>query len=352
VVQLTLIGIGVSAGVEALLFKVHPRWGRERHIGVHRAGAIAGIGVASRYIGILLGFGVYGYGYSGGLRTPSHLSALITPLASWPEIGIMLLFYAWRRQVKSRPWILVYVVSTVMLTFIAGLLSSSFADVYVLFLVTGVAALLVGAVRLRLIIGLLAVLILAWPSVYALRNQGRIAAGATFYAYATSSDAQARISFDRLMSNAKVANESGVTVSGLPSYMLILRSGLIPRAVDSHRPLIQTGTLISEATGGTGRSSETFTTFGELWFLHGYGGFVLADALIALFGTVLFRQRGPYAFVLFGGVVANLLQAEAAFPDAIAGFLQFAVSAAVALMILRPVRASRGLRRPESRLSS
>jgi hypothetical protein len=121
----------------------------------------------------------------------------------------------------------------------------------------------------------------------------------------------------------------------------MVRFGLIPRFVDPFpRPELATGKLVSVATGSSEDSSVTFTLFGNILVLGGWGvaSLVVTVAAIATAVSLLLRKITPMRMALVVGLVINPLWIESTYPDFVAGVLQGWVSTAAALLMITVVR--------------
>jgi len=337
VYEVTLLGLGVTFAVESCLRFLPSRWGRSRPINLCRAGGIALVGAGSILLSTRLGVGVYGYGVSAGLQHASSLGSLLTPLQWWEPTGLALVIYGQEGRPDQRRAAFAIIGVVLAMQLATVLITSSTFQLFQLLFVVGMLGIFSGLVRFRWILVALLVVILAWPALYALRNAGRVAKGASVTAFSNST-ATSRIEDDQYLAEAQVAKETGELPVGVLGYAWVIDIGVLPRALQPGRPVLQTGALISVATGGPNTSSMTLTTFGEVWLLHSGLGLAITCAVIAAVGGLLIRDRHPYAFVILAAVIWQLLWIESSFPDAIAGFLQFSLSGGVAMLLFRPTR--------------
>ncbi len=253
---LTLLGLAAAFVVELVFARFRPRWGQVKRINVHIAGGIALVGAAAELVGYSVGLGVYGSATVSSASSGSHFGALLTPFQTWPIIGLVLAIYSWRNQPRDHKWVLAYTAVTVLVTLAIAILSAATGPLYSLLLVLGVAAALGGMFRAWWLILFIILLTLAWPTLYTIRNQARAKTGAVSFAYATAAGAQTRLDFDQLMAQAPLAKSAGVSIPGIPSWGLVIRSGLVPRALDRNRPDLNTGTQINVALTGSSGSVD------------------------------------------------------------------------------------------------
>lgn len=336
-----MVGVAlVSTFVVELAFVgLRPSRGTAREVNIRRAGFITLFGSAVSLIGTFLGVGDYGFGAASGLQAASHFSVLVTPLQLWVPIGLALCLYAYQRQHAARRSILGVIGAAALMQLVIVLRQATTVSLFELLFLAGSLALVSGFLRFRWVVVLLIAVMIVWPVLYAVRNASRDATLGSTTAFAGTT-ASSRLEDDREIAAAIAVHQNGIRLQGLPSPLLVLETGLLPRALQPGRPVMDTSSLLSQAVGGPATSSYTFTGIGGIWFLYGWGGLVAAFAGFGLVGVLCTRHRGPFAFVLLGGMLYELLWIETTFPDAFAGFLQFAVSALVAFIVVRPLRRS------------
>lgn len=333
-----LVGVALASTfvVELVFAGLQPSWGAAREVRIRRAGFITLFGSASSMIGTFLGVGDYGFGTVSGLRAASHLSVLVTPLQLWVPIGVALSLYAYQRQYAARRSIVGIIGAAAVIQLAIVIRQATTVSLFELLFLAGSLALVSGFLKFRWIVILLIAVMIVWPVLYAVRNASRDATLGSTIAFAHT-QASSRLEDDREIAAAITVHQNGIQLQGLPSPLLVLETGLIPRALQPGRPVVDTTSLLSQAVGGPATSSYSFTGVGDIWFLYGWGGLVVAFAGFGLLGVLCTRHRGPFAFVLLGGLLYELLWIETTFPDAFAGYLQFAVSALVAFIVVRPL---------------
>ncbi|MFD6565563.1 hypothetical protein [Micromonospora profundi] len=211
-----------------------------------------------------------------------------------------------------------------------------------------------GLLRVRGVVILGAVLLLAWPTLFSLRNDIRVDGGVDVADDVTAGD---RLRFDLQLGHAA---ELDVPVDvGQPGPSEFLRYGLVPRILDPDRPAISTGSLINYYLGGSPTSSYSFLALGNVYFFVGWLGVPLYYGGWAAVAVLLLRAGGapgPIRLSLLCFVLAGPLLWSRAYPDAVIAFLQHVVAAlpVFAVLALLKVR-TRGRhavnRMPEVRLS-
>ncbi|MGC4794316.1 hypothetical protein ACLQ3H_09390 [Micromonospora saelicesensis] len=176
------------------------------------------------------------------------------------------------------------------------------------------------------------VLLLAWPTLFAVRNDIRVEGGVSV---ADDVSAQDRMRLDLQLAHAA---EYDVPVDvGQPGPSEFVRYGLVPRILDADRPTISTGALINQYLGGSATSSYSFLALGNVYFLVGWLGVPVYFAGWAALALLLLRARGapgPIRLSLFCFVLAGPLLWSSGYPDAMIAFLQHTVAALPVFVLL------------------
>ncbi|WBB52100.1 hypothetical protein [Verrucosispora sp. WMMD573] len=207
--------------------------------------------------------------------------------------------------------------------------------------VVAVAA-ICGVLRTRFVVVLILALFLAWPTIFALRNEVRVEGGVAVN--------EAVSSADRLRFDLQVTRASGYDVPAdidKPDLSQIVRYGVVPRILDPGRPTLSTGVRINEYLGGSSTSAYTFLGLGTMYFLEGPWGIVLFYAAWALIGVLLLRAGGapgPVRLALFCFATASPLMWLKVYPESLIGFIQFSVAALPVLLLLHLTRQRGGPR--------
>lgn len=291
-----------------------------------------------------------------GGSSSSAWGSLLTLFGPWKYIGVGFLIVSFlKRHCSSRQlffWLSFIAACSVFEAFVTAITKPLISFLIFVALVL----FYFGIFRLRNLVVGGGLLLMAWPTIFAVRNKIRLDGGV---AVSRSVDAADRLRFDEQISRA--AGFSVPNDLGQPGVIELIRYGLIPRLLDPSRPPISTGSLINVYLGGSAESSFTFLPVTTLYFLEGPGMVVAFYALWALFIAVLMkggRLITPVRTALFCLAVAGPLQWFAGYPDSTIGFLQGAVSMIplVALYMSLPVvkksaRRSRESERPVRSLS-
>lgn len=245
--------------------------------------------------------------------------------AGWFYLAFALLLSSFLGGLANRTmvlgWIGLLVAGQLTTAALTGITSPLFGF---LSFVAGAGA-ICGLFRVREVVILGVVLLLAWPTLFALRNDIRVDGGVSV-AYDVS--AQDRMRLDLQLAHAA---EYDVPVDvGQPGPGEFVRYGLVPRILDADRPAISTGALINKYLGGSATSSYSFLALGNVYFLAGWPGVPAYFAGWAALALLLLRARGapgPIRISLFCFVLAGPLLWSSGYPDAMIAFLQHTVAA-------------------------
>lgn len=181
-----------------------------------------------------------------------------------------------------------------------------------------------GVIRVRYIVTAAAALLLAWPTVFALRNEHRVEYGVSVADGATAGD---RLRFDLQMSRM---TDYAVPVDvGQPGASEAVRYGFVPRALDPNRPPLSTGMRINRYMGGSGISAYSFTGIGNVYFLNGLAGVIVYYSFwsaVAAFLLRFGRRLGLFRLIMLCLVIVGPLMWLSMYPDSMIGMAQHLVS--------------------------
>ncbi|TDB77801.1 hypothetical protein [Micromonospora sp. KC723] len=263
--------------------------------------------------------------------------ARVTSLAAgWSYLAFALLLasflggHAPRRRVLC--WAGFLVAGQVVTVAVTGITSPAFG--YLSFL-AGAGA-VCGLLRAREVVVVGVALLVAWPTLFTLRNEVRVEGGVSVAADVTAGD---RLRLD--LQIAEAARHDAPVDVGQPGITEFARYGLVPRVLDPDRPALSTGALINQYLGGAATSAYSFLALGNLYFLEGWWGVPLYYAGWAAVAVLLLRARGapgPFRLTLFCFVLAGPLLWSSSHPDSMIGFLQHTVAALPVLLLLRRTR--------------
>ncbi|MFJ8580621.1 hypothetical protein [Micromonospora sp. NPDC093277] len=204
-----------------------------------------------------------------------------------------------------------------------------------LFFVASVGV-LCGLFRVRGLVIVAAVLLLAWPTIYGIRDDLREDRGV-----AVSQEVSAA---DQLRVDVQLAQVAAIDVPvdlRQPGPADYLRYGLLPRQLDPDRPPITTGSDINQFLGGSANSSYNFLTLGNVYFFGGPLGVVIFYVCWALVAVVLLRWRqapGPARLSLLCFAMGGPLLWSSSYPDTMIAFIQYTVSALPVFAVLFATR--------------
>ncbi|RLP94454.1 hypothetical protein [Micromonospora sp. CV4] len=252
--------------------------------------------------------------------------------AGWSYLAFALLLASFlggrANRVRVLCWIGLLVAGQVATAALTGITSPLFG--YLSF-IAGAGA-ICGLFRVREVVLLGAVILLAWPTLFALRNDIRADGGVSVAYDVTAGD---RLRLDLQLTHA--AEYDAPVDVGQPGPTEFVRYGLVPRILDPDRPAISTGALINQYLGGTATSSYSFLALGNVYFLVGWLGVPLYYAGWTALAVLLLRARaapGPIRLSLFCFVLAGPLLWSSGYPDAMIAFLQHLVAALPVFAVL------------------
>ncbi|PZE65121.1 hypothetical protein [Curtobacterium sp. MCBD17_021] len=267
-------------------------------------------------------------------QLPSGAAAVLTPFVSWTSVALALLIAAYHLGGLSR---------AVTLSWIGALLVTQIGAAYVSTITVRAAAFVVLLLILAFLTDLvprswiaaaIAVLAVVWPTVYAIRNQLRVASGIDVSENVSASD---RLRFDEQI--ARAAQYGPGHDLGQAGLGEVLRYGLVPRFLDPGRDGLSSGNVINEFLGGVSFSSYTFLPVATAWFFWGtlavvllYGGY--ATVVMSLRPWRAIAER-PYALIVLTLVLSGPLSWFGTPPDTSINLLQTLVSTLPVFFLLR-----------------
>ncbi|MFF3855562.1 hypothetical protein [Micromonospora sp. NPDC002575] len=304
---------------------------------------VAVVSIAADLVGTLYGRGTIFTQLTGeAARSPVALvSSLFT---GWRYVALALLVASLvgghaRRSAFLR-WTAALVGIQVVLVLVTAISEPMIAYLSFVVAVTAIC----GVLRPRHVVIVAAVLFLAWPTLYAVRNEIRADGGVHVAEEVTAAE---RLRFDLQVT---LAADYDVPVDlNQPGPAEILRYGLVPRLLDPGRPPLSTGAAINDYLFGISTSSYTFLPVGTVYFLDGRRGVVLFYAFWAMVVGILLRVRGgpgPVRLSCLALVVGGPLGWTSAYPDAMIGLIQHMVAASPLLLLIRLTRGSTAGRGP------
>ena len=254
----------------------------------------------------------------------SVLLPLLSIFRPWGPIGSGLLIASYFNGLCSRAQVLRWIAFLILGQGIESYftaLTAAFMN-YAVFSVT--ILFYFGIVNLKHCAAIALVLLISWPTTYAIRNENRVLGGVSV---SSSMGAFDRLRFDLQVGSADGLG-SGVDV-GQPGPAEIIRYGVVPRFIDSNRPDLSTGERINEYLGGNSVTAFTFLPVTTLYFLEGplflaifYGGWGVVLVFLMRGGRVI----SPMRLSIFSLIVVGPLGWFTTYPDSSIGLLQGLVS--------------------------
>ncbi|WP_189082183.1 hypothetical protein [Mangrovihabitans endophyticus] len=299
---------------------------------------VAIVSVTADIISATFGGGTIATQVTGRLPT-SPVVSLLTPLAGWKYVCFALLVSAWLgKRASSRQF---YLWTALLLSGQIAVASITAITQPVLNFIglVAVVGLLFGALQTRVVVVAAVAIAVAWPTIYALRNEVRENSGVSVDDDFSAVD---RLRFDEQVSQVSVFAVP-VEMPGSVGVDDILRYGLVPRVLDSARPALSSGNLINQYLGGTRTSSYNFLALGNVYFFHGSTGLLIFGAASSFLFVLLLRSRGgpgPYRIVVITVVIAMPLGWTSTYPDSLVGAIQTLVASAPVLLVLRRLGSS------------
>ncbi|MFF5173154.1 hypothetical protein ACFY3U_11005 [Micromonospora sp. NPDC000089] len=267
-------------------------------------------------------------------EVPHSTLALTSSLfTGWRYLALALLLASLAGGLMRRRTFLLWTAALIA-TEVIVVLTTAKSEPLISYLSFAVAmAAICGVIRPRVVVVLVTVLLLAWPTLYAVRNEVRVDGGVQVSQDVTAED---RLRFDLQVTRAA---EYDVPVDlNQPGLADMVRYGLVPRLFDPGRAPISTGNAISRYIDGPSTSAYTFLTMGTVYFLEGWWGVVLFYLGWAILASLLLRAGrgpGPIRLSLFAIVVGGPFLWTSAYPDTVIGYLQYAVAGLPVLLLIQ-----------------
>ena len=296
------------------------------HLNRRAATVVLTIGAIAQ-LGLVLGGNVsYATQATGGSR--SHLASLFSPLSSWLLFGVVMHLWLWRQGQIRRctTWAILAFAGLVQVavlertTVSAGLASFALAVLFV--------ATVVGFIRFRWVVVVIALIPIVWPPLYAFRNDLR---HRQVVSYSATGQASASRRLREDLNFAVMLRLPELPDGSLmPSASTLVQFALLPRVVDPGRGTLNTASELDVATGGPSTSTATFTSLGDAYALQGWVGVGTFTLLATLAMALALRRRSVWGYAIAGLLVMSMLWIEASWPDLLAGITQSLLSLLVA----------------------
>lgn len=267
-------------------------------------------------------------------QLPSGAAGLLTPFVSWTSLAVALLIAARHLGGLSRSGALRWIGALFAAHVGAASVTTITVRVAAFVILVTILAFLTSLVPRSWIVSAVGALAVVWPTVYAVRNQLRVADGVDVDQGVSAAD---RLRFDEQI--ARAAEYGPGHDLGQPGLAEAVRYGLVPRFLDPGRGAVSSGNLINEFLGGVSFSSYNFLPVATAWFFWGTAAVVLLYAGLATIVTALrpWRSIGgrPVALIVLTLVLSGPLSWFGTMPDTVIVLLQTLVSAFPVLLLLR-----------------
>lgn len=295
--------------------------------------AVAAIGTGADVIKVIAGGGTIETQLTGRVAA-SPVVALMSPLGSWKYLGLALITSACLGGLMARKryyrWLAIMAGAQVLVASYTAITAPLAAFVSA----AALSGLMFGLIRARVVLAIGIALIAAWPTIYEVRNDLRREQGILV---AEDLSAAERLRFDEQIVAAD-GYEVPARVPGVIGPVEVLRYGLLPRALDSDRPILATGSLLSDYVGGSGTNAVSFLPLGTVYFLEGPAGPVVLYGAAALVFMLLLRTGGgpgPVRLMMLYLAIAGPLSWTSSYPESLVGYVQSLVGMVPVIVTLR-----------------
>ncbi|MBE7324812.1 hypothetical protein IEQ44_09110 [Nocardioides sp. Y6] len=269
--------------------------------------------------------GSHNYAVQLGRASQASWVALATPFTSWLLIGIFLILAAHLRGESSRRTAIWAALIACGLQFglgiAAGLVGSAASFTVCVLLVL----LITRVLPVKNFSILIIVLLIAWPTIQQIRNEVRVEVRGSAAALGGSDSSLERLWVDKQLDDAKLLRDARSPVEP-PSWLTVIRTGILPSALDGPRPPIDTGSRMSVALGGSPQNSTSATMPGNILLFDGWPALVAFYALLGFFFSRLIFSNSAWLLALGGMSYLYFMSFSASYPDSIVRILNAVVS--------------------------
>ena len=134
------------------------------------------------------------------------------------------------------------------------------------------------------------------------------------------------------------AEDIHISSSALLSPAEIFRYGFIPRAFDSERDEVETGSIFSLAIGGSSHNSVSFTAIGSVYAVGGYLWVMVGSVMVSWGISVALRRDGPWWWAIAILAADRFLWIGTYYPNNVIAFCQGLTSLAFVYLGLYSAR--------------
>lgn len=242
--------------------------------------------------------GTRSYSVQLGSEARAGWTVFLTPFSTWSLVATVMVLWLWKtRRIKPMTAIMAVLLVCFLkvgLGLTNGMVGSSAA--FVLAIV--IAALWLELIRFRWFVIIVALGVGSWPKLAEYRNKLR--SEVVGYSF-DSTDPFSRLRLDEQMASVAVLIPRPAILEP-PSWLTVMRTGLVPSVLDSNRPPIDVGSRFSVALGGSALNSTSATLLGNVVILTGWIGLAAFMVVIAAILALLLRGRNVW-FISFAAVV-------------------------------------------------
>lgn len=289
----------------------------------------------AKIVGAQAGVGTIESQVAGGEAGAAGAVASIAALAAGMDVvGLGLVIWARAMGAVSKRAFGWTLISATAVAFVHAVMLAVTAPAFKFVVVMVVSLLFVGLLRVRTTVLILLLVLVAWPALYAVRNEARADQGVEV--------SQEVSAYDRLRYDLQVADAAELTAGqdiGQVTGWEVFRYGLVPRVFDPDRPPLNTGMLINtELLGGAETSSATFLPVATAYVLVGVRGMIILYFSLALVPLLLLgvrRSIGPWSFSAMTTFNAAALGWFSVYPASVVLFLQNLVYLTVIIVAVR-----------------
>lgn len=294
--------------------------------------------------------GTHNYAVQVGEASQAPWVSLVTPLNTWLLLGVCLILAAYSRGEVTRRLLYVTAGCACALQFGLGLAGGLVGAAASFTMAVLLMLLLTGAVRPKqfAVLGLL--LVVAWPTLQAQRDDLRADVLGGANKLGGGSTPFERFWIDDQLASAERLRSSGSAISP-PSWFTVVRTGTLPSAIDGPRPPIDTGSRMSVALGGSRLNATSATMPGNIWLFDGWVGLIAFYALLSFSFVRLLHRGSAWGLAVSAVLYLYFMSFSASYPDGLVRLLQDLVSFAAAALFIRVLQPP-SIRRKRSRVTS
>lgn len=266
--------------------------------------------------------GARSYSVQLGEAQRSGWVAFLTPFSAWSIAGIVMVLWLWRTgRVSPKPAATVIGIVCALKLSVGlsnGIVGASIAYVLTVLIV----AIWLGLLSVAQFGGMLAIGLFAWPVWFGIRNQIR---SEVVGEYISDANPFERMRLDEQMATARLVIPRPAILEP-PTWLTILRTGLLPSTIDPDRPPIDVGTRFSVALGGTETNATSATLLGNVLVFLGWPGLIIFSIAMSGMMVLVLRGRTVWSFSSAALIYMHGLSFASTYPVSVVRILQSLVS--------------------------